>query len=250
MDSCYNPFSLAGKSVLVTGASSGIGRATAIACSRMHASVIACGRNQDRLDETMASLYGDEHSSVAIDLNDSAAVESMVAGLPPLDGIVLAAGIVEMKPFMFATKEKFNKIYDTNLFSPVQLIRLLVKKKRFNKGFSVVTVSSVAGHQDIVPGNGIYGSGKSALSSLMKYAALELAAKGIRINTISPGMILTPMHTQGDISQDQLDAYISKVPMSAWGTPEDVALAAVYLLSDASSYLTGSDIKVDGGLTI
>lgn len=247
---CYNPFSLANKTVLVTGASSGIGRSIAIECSNMGAAVVIMGRNENRLRNTFELLQGVGHETLAIDINDLSSIEEAINKLPKLDGLVLAAGIVEMRPFMFATHDKMVSIFETNLFSPVQMLRLIVKKKKYNKGLSVVGISSVAGREDIVQGNGIYGSGKSAFSSILKYAALELAPKSIRVNTISPGMILTPMHTQGNVTQEQLDMYVSKLPLPRWGHPQEVAYSAVYLLSDASSYITGSDIKIDGGLTI
>lgn len=249
-DQGFNPFSLDGKKILVTGASSGIGRATAIECSRLGAEIIAVGRNEQRLAETMVMLGGENHGVVNCDLCNDSQLESLIDSVPKLDGVVLAAGIVEMRPFMFASQDKYEEIFKTNLFSPLQFIRLLIKKKKFNKGFSIVAISSVAGKEDFVPGNCIYGSGKAALSSALRYAALELAPKQIRINTVSPGMILTPMHTEGDVTEEQLSAFVSKLPIARWGMPEEVAHAAVYLLSDASAYMTGSDIRIDGGLTI
>lgn len=249
-NSCYNPFSLEGKTILVTGASSGIGRAIAVECSRMGATLVITGRDKTRLQQTLDSLCDSGHSSFVADLATQEGIEGLVAEIPKLDGIVLAAGIVEMRPVLFAGTDKLKQTYATNLFSPIELLRLVVKKKKYNTGFSVVAVSSVAGRSDFVPGNGIYGSGKAALSSFMKYAAIELASRGIRVNTVSPGMILTPMHTEGDVTEEQLEQYVSKLPMPRWGRPEEVAYAAVYLLSDAASYLTGSDIRIDGGLTI
>lgn len=246
----FNPFTLKGKTILITGASSGIGKSISIICSKMGAHVIITGRNPERLNQTFESLVGDGHIAITSDINNPDDVESLISNLPKLDGMVLAAGIVEMRPIMFASYEKLVSIYETNLFAPVQMLRLIVKKKKYNGGFSVVAISSVAGREDIVPGNGIYGSGKSALSSILKYASIELAPKSIRINTVSPGMILTPMHTQGDISQDELDQCVERIPMKRWGIPDEIAYASVFLLSNASEYMTGSDIKVDGGLTI
>lgn len=246
----YNPFTLNGKMILVTGASSGIGRAIAIECSRMGATMFVTGRNEERLIDTLNTFEGPEHIAKSVDLSSKEGIEELVDELPKLDGIVLAAGIVDMKPFAFATPDKFRKVFNTNFFSPIELLRLVVKKKKFNSGLSVVAISSVAGREDFVPGNGIYGAGKAALSSALKYAALEFAPKQIRINTISPGMIITPMHTEGDVTEEQLSEFVKKIPMPRWGSPQEVAYAAVYLLSEASAYLTGSDIKVDGGLTI
>lgn len=246
----YNPFSLEGKTILVTGASSGIGKEIAIECSKLGASVIITGRNSERLNETFLLLKGEKHSQIPLDLTDSESIKRLVEAIPILDGLVLAAGIVEMLPVLFASKEKFDKIYQTNLFSPVDLLRLIIRKKKFKSGLSIVVIDSVAGTYDISFANSVYGSSKAALSSFMKYAALELASKGIRVNTISPGLILTPMHTDGVVEEEQLNKAVEKIPLKRWGRPEEIAFAAIYLLSNASSYLTGSDIRIDGGGSI
>lgn len=245
-----NPFSLEGKTILVTGASSGIGKCIAECCAGMGATVILNGRNTERLSETLSGLEGTGHTVLEGDLTDETVIKQIVKSLPKLDGLVLAAGFVEMWPVLFASKEKFQKIYDTNLFAPIELLRSIVKKKLYNGTLSVVVIDSIAGNTDFCVANGIYGSGKAALKSFMKFFALETAQKGIRINTISPGMIMTPMHTGGAVEEEKLQETIDKVPLKRWGVPEDIANAAIYLLSDASSYVTGSDIVVDGGYTI
>lgn len=246
----YNPFTLENKTILVTGASSGIGRAIAIECSRMGANVILNGRDELRLRETLDQLDGNNHLIKSGDLTDDNFLVSLVSELPVLDGLVLSAGIVKVLPTMFASKEKFIDIYNTNLFSAIELLRLIIKKKRFNKNLSVVALSSIAGNIDIVPGNGIYGSGKAALSTFMKYMALETASKNIRINTVSPGFIRTPMHEAGAINDEQINKIIDEIPMRKWGEPKEVAYSTVFLLSDASSYITGADIRIDGGYSI
>ncbi len=250
MSESFNPFSLKGKTILVTGASSGIGRAIAVVASKMGAAIVITGRNGRRLDETMSMLAGEGHKAIVSDLSDTTGIDNLINCLPQLDGLVLAAGIVEMFPVLFSTKEKFDKIFNTNLFSPIEIIRKVVKKKKYLPGCSVVAIDSIAGNEDFVMGNGIYGAGKAALKSYLKFCSKELTGKKIRFNTVSPGLILTPMHTQGAVSMEDLEKAVEGVPMKRWGLPEDVAYAAVYLLSGASSYLTGSDIKVDGGCTI
>lgn len=245
-----NPFSLAGKSILVTGASSGIGKATAMQCAEMGASLVVTGRNKERLEEVFSSLSGCGHSMVVADLTEEEGIESLIKQLPPLDGAVLAAGIVELWPVVFATRKRIEKIYKTNLFSPIELLRLIVKRKLYNKGMSVVVIDSIAGTSDFCSGNSIYGSGKAALASFAKYAAYELSSKSLRVNTISPGMIQTPMHSDETITKEQLEKMISTIPLKRWGEAEDVAYGAVYLLSDASSYVTGTDLCIDGGFTL
>lgn len=245
-----NPFLLNGKTIFVTGASSGIGKSIAEVCAAMGAIVILNGRNSERLHKVYEALEGEGHSVIGGDLTEETVVKQILKTIPKLDGLVLAAGFVEMCPVLFATKDKFQKIYDTNLFAPIELLRNIVKKKLFNTGLSVVAIDSIAGNTDFCVANGIYGSGKAALKSFMKFFALETAQKGIRINTISPGMILTPMHSDGAVEEEKLLETIDRIPLKRWGVPEDVANAAIYLLSDASSYVTGTDIVVDGGYTI
>lgn len=250
MNTCYNPFSLEGKHMLITGASSGIGKDIAKECSKMGATLIITGRNEDRLSETLVSLEGSGHKMIVADLNESIGRNFLLENIGAIDGLVLAAGIVEMLPVLFATNSKFEKIYKTNLFSPIELLRLIVKRKLYNNGLSVVVIDSIAGTDSIATANGIYGSGKAALKSFMKYFALETAKKGIRVNTVSPGLILTPMHTNGTISEQELKMAVEKVPIKRWGTGKDIAMAAIYLLSSASSYITGADIRIDGGVSI
>lgn len=246
----YNPFTLSGKTILVTGASSGIGKAIAVECSKMGATIIATGRNEERLNETLGQMVGEGHIAIGADLSEEEGITHLINKLPKIDGMVLAAGIVEMLPISFASRKKFDKIFGTNLFSPAEIIRLVTKKKLFNPGLSIVAVDSVAGSTDIAPANSIYGSGKAALKAFIKYVALEMASKNIRANTISPGMILTPMHSGGAVDDEKLQQTINGIPLKRWGTPEDIANCAIYLLSDASSYLTGTDIVIDGGYTL
>lgn len=250
MKPIHNIFSLENKTILVTGASSGIGKAIAQECSRMGADLIITGRNEERLKETFDLLEGERHNYIIADLNHTEGIEQLVSSLPKLNGLVLCAGIVEMWPVNYATKERFNKIFDTNFFSPIEILRLVVKKKIFEHSLSVVAIDSIAGNEDFVVGNGIYGAGKAALKSFLKFCALEMAPKNIRINTVSPGLILTPMHTNGAVEEDLLEKAVEKIPLKRWGLPQDIAPAVVYLLSDASSYVTGTDIKIDGGCTI
>lgn len=246
----YNPFSIEGKRILVTGASSGIGRAVAIECSKVGAHVIISGRNPERLAQTLESMEGEGHEIIGADLSTEEGVDALIGALPKLDGMVLCAGIVELWPFQFVSQKRFQKIYQTNLFSPIEIMRQIVKKKLYNKGFSIIAISSISGISDFVPSNSIYGSGKAALSSFVKYAANELASKQIRVNTISPGFIYTPIHKNGSISEEDLNKVIEKTPIKRWGQPEEIAYAAIYLLSEAAAYITGTDIKIDGGYSI
>lgn len=251
MDLSYNPFTLQGKTILVTGASSGIGKETAIQCSKMGASVILSARNEERLKETFDLLENKDNSSIIIaDLTKQEDLESLIAQLDSLDGVVLCAGKPKTLPFQFCTRENFNDVFEINFFAPVELLRLLVKKKKIGKGASVVFVSSIGGVRAYGASNSIYGASKSAIDSMMKTCARELAPKQIRVNSVNPGMVETKLIHVGVITEEQLEADKKTYPLHRYGQPIDIALGIVYLLSDASSWITGHPLVIDGGKTI
>ena len=245
----YNPFTLKGKTILVTGASSGIGQATAIECAQMGAEVVITGRDTKRLQAT-ADLVGNLKAQIAADLTNQEDVERLVAALPPLDGAVLCAGNSTTLPLQFGSREKFDEMFNVNFFAPVELLRLMYKKKVLQKGASVVLIASIGGTHSFMPGNGVYGASKAALNSLMKYAAREYASRKIRVNSICPGMVDTPLIHRGTITEEQLAEDAKRYPLGRYGKPDDIANGAVYLLSDASSWLTGHDLVIDGGFSI
>lgn len=244
-----NPFSLSGKNVLVTGASSGIGKVTAIECSKMGATVIITGRNQERLDETFSSLVGTGHKQIVADLTLENELEKLVEQLPVLDGCVNNAGIGITVPIQFFSMENMEKIYQTNFFAPVLLTRLLIKKKKMGKPSSIVFTSSIS-HMLREAGNGIYGCSKASLETFMKFAAKEFAIKKIRCNSVNPGMVHTPLIHEGTLSKEQLEEDMKKYPLKRYGEPLDIAYGIIYLLSDASSWVTGHTLVIDGGRTL
>lgn len=250
MNPYYNPYSLRGKKILVTGASSGIGRATAIECSKLGATVIVTGRNEERLKATYDRLEGKGHVIIMADLTEEEAMKSLVKGIETLDGVVLCAGIANSIPVQFATIKKFDEIFATNFFATAELLRLLVKGKKMSKESSVVAISSIGGNYSFDIGNGVYGASKAALSSWMKFAALELAPKKIRVNCVCPGMTRTSMTTAGTLTEEQYDAYSASHLLGRSGNPEEIAWAVIYLLSDAAKWITGTDIVIDGGVSI
>lgn len=245
----YNPFTLKGKTILVTGASSGIGQATAVECAQMGAEVVITGRDTERLQAT-ADLMGNLKAQIAADLTNQEDVERLVASLPPLDGAVLCAGNSTTLPLQFGSREKFDEMFNVNFFAPVELLRLMYKKKVLQKGASVVLIASIGGTHSFMPGNGVYGASKAALNSLMKYAAREYASRKIRVNSICPGMVDTPLIHRGTITEEQLAEDAKRYPLGRYGKPDDIANGVVYLLSDASSWLTGHDLVIDGGFSI
>ena len=245
----YNPFSLQGKTILVTGASSGIGQATAVACTRMGADVIITGRDAERLQATN-EMMGDGKELLIADLTVRDDVERVVASLPHLDGAVLCAGNSTTLPLQFGTREKFDEMFDVNFFAPVELLRMMYKKKVLQKGASVVLIASIGGTHSFMPGNGVYGASKAALNSVMKYAAREYASRKVRVNSICPGMVDTPLIHRGTITEEQLAEDAKRYPLGRYGHPDDIANGAIYLLSDASAWLTGHDLVIDGGFSI
>lgn len=248
----YNPFTLEGKTILVTGASSGIGKATAIEASKLGATVIITARDQQRLQETFDQLEGKdrEHIQIIADLLDEEQLNNLLAEVPAIDGLVLCAGKGLTLPMQFATRDKFDDIFNINFFAPFELLRSLYKKKRIQKQASIVLLASLGGTQIFSGGNGIYGASKAALNTVMKFCAKEFAPRKVRVNSICPGMVDTPLIHRGTISDEQLLEDQKRYPLGRYGQPEDIAYAAIYLLSDASSWMTGQSMVLDGGVSI
>jgi NAD(P)-dependent dehydrogenase (short-subunit alcohol dehydrogenase family) len=248
----YNPFSLYGKKILVTGASSGIGQSIAVECSKMGGEMVVTGRNIERLHDTMLLLSGSDHVSISADITSNDDLSLLVSKCPVLDGLVLCAGKSEMAPLLFCTRDKFNSLFDVNFFPQVELLRLLVKNKKIAAGGSVVMIASIGGTPGgkITTANAAYGATKAALVSIMKYAAKEFAPKKIRVNSINPGMIVTNMLRSGIVTDEQHQRDMENYPLKRYGRPEDVSAGAVYLLSDAASWVTGHSLVIDGGITI
>lgn len=246
----YNPFSLEGKTILITGASSGIGKATAIECSKMKANVIITARNQKRLHETFNQLEGDNHLQIIANLHSNKEIDLLVKILPPLNGIVHCAGITESIPFQFINNKKIDEIFSVNFFSPVLLSKEIFKKKLLAKNSSIVFISSIAGTKCTYVAGSMYNATKGAINGMVKGMAVDLAPKGIRVNTIRPGMINTSILEDGKITEKQLQEDKKKYPLKRYGKPEEVAFAVIYLLSNASNWITGSNILIDGGYTL
>lgn len=245
-----NPFCLNGKTIFVTGASSSIGRAVAIECSKMGAKLVITGRNEERLNETYIKLEGEGHTQFTADLNNLIGTNILNELITELHGIVHCAGIVKTFPFQFATADNLDQIMDINFKSPVLITRQLIKDKIIIKSASIVFISSISGVLVSMPGNSIYSASKGAVNGIVKGMALDLASKGIRVNSVNPGMIDTDILNDGTISKEQLKEDIKRYPMNRYGKPEEVAYAVIYLLSDASSWVTGSNLLIDGGYTL
>jgi len=248
--STNNPFSLEGKTILITGASSGIGRAIAIESSRMGACLIITGRDRERLNDTFLNLHGTGHNQLVADLNVKSSIEKIVEDTPLLDGIVHCAGLTQTLPFQFLNEDALTKVMNINFTAPTILSALLVKKKRLKKGSSVVFISSVSGVYCSGLSGSVYSASKGAVNGIVKGMALDLATKGIRVNSVNPAMVETSIFNDGIITAEQLEEDKKRYPLKRYGKPEEVAYAAIYLLSDASSWMTGSNLLIDGGFTL
>ncbi len=249
MELSYNPFSLQNKTVLITGASSGIGRATAIECSRMGAKVCLWGRNEQRLEETFSLLDGEGHSFHVVDLTNEEEVIREVDQLPLLDGCVNNAGITKTQMIQHFSLSDFKRILDVNTISSILIVRQLIKKRKLNKGASIVFTSSISTMRASV-GRGLYAASKAGLDAFMRTIALELAHKNIRCNGVNPGMVHTNLLGIDVLKEDQYQEDMQKYPLKRYGKPEEIAYAIVYLLSDASAWTTGASLVIDGGKSI
>lgn len=246
----YNPFTLVNKTILVTGASSGIGKATAIECSRLGAKVVVTGRNEERLNQTLAELEGEGHCVIVADLSSEQGVNVLVDKCPLIDGLVNNAGSTIMIPTQFITRDKLMRVLEVNTVAPIMLTQQLLKKKKLGKGASVVITDSISGVKIASPGNVLYSTSKSAINGFVKNAALDLASKNIRVNAVCPGMIDTHILDDGSVTAEDIEADMKKYPLRRYGRPEEVAYAIIYFLSDASGFTTGANLVIDGGFTL
>ena len=242
----FNPFSLNGKTILVTGASSGIGRGIAITCSKMGAKVIINGRNEKKLNETLSLMKGTSHVISIGDLTNLATSKSLGGTFPMLDGIVHCAGIGERTLCKNVKETDLDLMIDVNFKAPVMLQTEILRQKRINRGCSIVFIASIASDSPSV-GNSLYAASKGAIISYANCLQLELATRQIRVNCISPAMVWTDLIIKGGVTEEELRIDEQKYPLKRYGTPDDIANLTIYLLSDASTWMTGSNIKITGG---
>ena len=250
----FNPFSLDGKTILVTGASSGIGRQCAIDCSKMGAKVILVARNEERLAETLSQMEGEGHKSQSYDLSELGGIKDLVSTVVAesgkLDGFIHAAGIEMTKPVKLLTPEDYEQVYKVNTLSGFEFVRHISSVKNINKGSSIVLLASITA----VIGRGsvaAYAASKGAMVSATRTFALEFAKREIRVNCVSPGTILTPL-MQNYLDTLDEEAYKKRIDGFPLGLGEttDISNACIYLLSDASRWVTGQNLIVDGGYTM
>ena len=246
MDCTYNPYNLSGKTILVTGASSGIGRGIAVLCSQMGANVIINGRNVSSLQKTLSMMTNHKGVMIPGDLTDTKNLDSLVKCLPNLDGVVHCAGIGQRIPCKLLDESAINQVMDINFKAPVILQSKLLQQNKINKGASIVFIASIASWSPSF-GNSIYSASKGAIISFASCLALELAPRKIRVNCISPAMVWTDLIFSEGTDEELLKEDEKKYPLKRYGQPEDIAHLAVYLLSDTSTWMTGSNVKISGG---
>ncbi len=241
-----NPFSLEGKTILVTGASSGIGKSIAIACSQMGGTLIITGRNEGRLQETLNQLSGSGHLAIPGDLTNAEDRHRIASTTPALDGVVHCAGIAHTKMCKQIEESDLETVMGINFNAPVLLQKELQCCRKINKKGSIVFISSIAVTKAIVA-NSLYSASKGAITSYANCLQLELAQRQIRVNTVHPAMVWTDLVYNSVLGEEELKADMEKYPLKRYGNPEDVAYLVVYLLSDASQWMTGNHIEITGG---
>ncbi len=247
----YNPFSLEGKTILITGAAGGIGRATALECDKLGANLILTDINEDGLKATLEILGSKErHRYVVANLTVDEEIDKLVGEINKLDGFVSNAGVTKPSLVKFINREDMERIMSINAMAPMFLTQRLLKKKKLARRASIVFTVSIGGVYTTAIANAMYGSSKGALQVFMKNVALESAVNGIRCNSVNPGMINTGLLKPGTYSEEDRKRDMQTYPMKRYGEPREVALGIVYLLSDASSFVTGHSLIIDGGKTL
>lgn len=248
MDNSYN---FTGKTILVTGASSGIGKQVSIQCAAAGATVFLLGRNQDRLQKTVDLLDGEGHQVFCGDIKDENFIVDTCKKLPPLDGVVQSAGLMKLTPIKFLTAGIIDDLFAINLRAPILFTTTLVKLKKLKPYSSMVLLSSITGAVIGCRANSVYGATKGGLQAFCKSAALELSKNNIRVNCVAPGMVETEgVERIGEhVTPESIELDKKNYPLARYGSTVDIASACLFLLSDASAWTTGSTLVIDGGFT-
>lgn len=240
-------FGLTGKTVLVTGASSGIGRATAIECAKSGATVFLTARNQERLQQTLQMMPEGNHQIIPAELTSEEDIEHLADAVASLDGIALVAGINDKQIVKKLNGDFISKMLSTNFSGPALLIKALLKKKKINKLASIVFMSSVSAFYPSVS-NALYAASKAAVNQFSKVLALEVLSLKARVNCIQPAFVETDMIYK--YGEETLNEIRSNYPLGRFAKPEEIAYAVIYYFSDATQMVTGTSLVVDGGYTL
>lgn len=248
----YNPFSLAGKRMLVTGSSSGLGQAIALGCARMGAEIIATGRDAQRLEQTLAALSqisAANHVGVSAELTTQDGRDAVLEAVgSEIHGVVHSAGISRLCPVRMVSEVHLREVHSINVEAPMLLTQGLLKRSRIAQDGSILFIASIAAHIGVA-GVGAYSGTKAALIAMARCLAMEVAKRRIRVNCLSPALVETPLLEATAQMLGSLDQQRAAYPLG-FGKPEDIANAAIFMLSPASRWVTGTTLVMDGGLTI
>lgn len=246
----FTPFSLAGKTILVTGASSGIGRQIALSCAEAGATLILSGRNEERLNGVLSLLQekGRQAQAIAADLNSDAGIETLGASAGKIDGVVHSAGVSQLAPMRMISRAHVQDQFNTNAIAPMLLTKQLLARNSLREHGSILFISSISAHIG-VHGVAAYSASKAALEGMTRSLAMEVARKKLRVNCLAPGLVETPMFEAAQSTTGGLEETLAKYPLGI-GKPEDVANAAIFFLSQASRWITGTTLVLDGGHTV
>ncbi|MGU3374221.1 SDR family NAD(P)-dependent oxidoreductase [Chryseobacterium sp. M5A1_1a] len=247
-----NQFSLKDKNILITGASSGIGRSCSVECSKSGANLILIARNEEELQKTVAMLAPESKAEIIIaDIAQCENLEELIAEktsvIGKVSGFIHCAGVEKTLPLKKHTPQLYHDIFAVNVIAGFEIAKILSLKKYKTETSSFVFISSVAGMVGEI-GKAAYSSSKGAVISGARSMAMELSRSNVRVNSISPAMVNTPILEKmfDDIGEEAAEEILKKHPLGI-GKPEDVANACIFLLSDAARWITGSNLVVDGG---
>lgn len=243
-----NPFGLGGRDILVTGASSGIGRQIALSCAEMGARMVVSGRDPARLNETLRALPGEGHQALAAELTDPQQLQRLADQMKGLSGVVHCAGISRLAPIRMTNAQQLSEVWKINYEAPILLTQRLLAKNAIAAEGSILFISSIAAFIGVA-GVGVYSGSKAALIATMRCLAMEVVRRSIRVNCLAPALVQTPLLEATEKMVTDIEVTRSAYPLG-FGKPEDVANAAVFFLSNASRWITGTTLVMDGGLTI
>ena len=234
----------------MTGAASGIGRCVAIEASKLGADIILVDLNEAGMQETLALMVGGGHAAFKCDLTDPGERDGLISQVDKLDGVVNCAGVGMTLPFKFCSEKELGRIMNINFFGPVYLVQSLAKANKINKNASIVYMASIDGTVTGHIGNSSYAASKGAIMGSVRTQALEFASRGVRVNCVSPARVNTPLIKRDNISEEQVEANKQEYPLKRYAEPIEIAGYILYLLSDVSTYTSGSNLVIDGGFTV
>jgi NAD(P)-dependent dehydrogenase (short-subunit alcohol dehydrogenase family) len=247
-----NPLGLNDRTIMVTGASAGIGRSTAVLLSELGARVVLVGRNVERLNETAKMMSGSGHRIAPLDLTNLDAIPQWLSGLAeemgPFHGLAHCAGSTSLVPLRVLGIGHLDEMMRINFYSAVVLTKEFARKRIHQPDCSIVLMASVAGLLGVAA-RSAYSASKGALIAFAKSAAMELAKSGVRVNCVAPSYVDTEIYenTKGGLTPDRLAALVENTQPLGLGTPRDVAHAIAFLIAGTGRWITGSVMAVDGG---